>query len=126
VLCARLIKPETEGSLLREEVRSILQSFDDSAWHGRLARAEAYLPADASSTYLAAAESHWHIWQAVEESLSTNDEAELVITDGLAGDLTNVHRATQEFSELARRDLLRPDAERQRPGRLGLQASESP
>lgn len=126
VLRARLIKPGTEGNLLREEVRRILQSYGESAWHDRLPRAEAYLPADTSSAYLAAAEGDWHIWRAIEDSLSTNDETGLVITDELANDLKNVHRATREFSELARRDLLKSAAEQQRAGRYAPQASGSP
>jgi hypothetical protein len=107
---ARLIKAGAEASLLREEVGRILQSYSESAWHDRLARAEAYLPDDASSVYLAAAEGDWHIWRAVQESLSANDEMKLVITDELANDLKDANLATRKFSELARRDLLKPAA----------------
>lgn len=107
VLRAGLIKAGTDASLLRDEVARILQSYSESAWHDRLARAEAYLPEDASAVYLSAAEGDWHMWRAVQASLSASDEMELVLTDEIANDLRKVHQATKDFSELARRDLLR-------------------
>jgi hypothetical protein len=109
VLRARLIEMGgTDGGLLRQEATRIVQSYGERAWHDRLARAEAYLPEDASATYLAAAEGDWRIWRVVLDSLSASDGRELVITDELGSDLQNVRRATRKFSELARRDLLKP------------------
>jgi hypothetical protein len=105
---ARLIKAGMEGSQFRDDLERIIQSYSEKAWHDRLARAEAYLPDDASSAYLAAAEGDWHIWRAVQESLSADDQMGLAITDKLANELENVRQATREFSELARRDLLKP------------------
>lgn len=108
VLRARLIELGTDPNLLQQEAARILQSYDEPAWHDRLARAEAYLPDDASSAYLEAAEGDWRIWRLVRETLSAGDGAEWVITDELTSALQDVRRTTRAFSELARRDLLRP------------------
>jgi hypothetical protein len=103
---ANLIKSGMESTLLRSEVVSILNSYAELSWHDRLARAEAYLPEDASSVYLAAAEGDWGIWRNVHETVM-NTEQRLIVTDGLADDLKQANLAFREFRDLARRDLLR-------------------
>lgn len=103
-----LIRSGAAASLLHDQVRKILDSYGELPWHDRLARAEAYLPGDASSLYLAAAEDDWAIWRFVQESLTANDEQDLVITDQLAEDLKRANIAFREFRDLARRDLLTP------------------
>jgi hypothetical protein len=63
-----------------------VQSYSEPPWHDRLARAEAYLPDDASAAYLAAAEGDWRIWRVVLDSLAASDGRELEITDEFVTD----------------------------------------